>query len=153
MAGGGSGTEEINLVPYLDIMVVLIMFMVVVTAFLVQLNEAAIIAPSYGSGAGGKSGEQKPFLTVTITEKNILVFGGGSASGVMEALPKDDYQALAGQLRSLKTAMPDVSPNLVVTADKQVPYKEIVRVLDAARTDRQGSLFPNITLSVSVARK
>ena len=46
MAGGGGGTEELNLVPYLDIMVNLIMFMVVVTAYLVQLKEAPIMAPS-----------------------------------------------------------------------------------------------------------
>ncbi len=152
MAGGGGGTEELNLVPYLDIMVNLIMFMVVVTAYLVQLKEVPIIAPSYGPAGGGDSGEQKPYLTVAITNSAMQVVGGGKAKGMEQTLQKGDYAGLAAQLRSLKTAMPDMAENLVVTADKQVPYKEVVRVLDAARTDRAGSLFPNITLSVTVSK-
>jgi biopolymer transport protein ExbD len=152
MAGGGGGTEELNLVPYLDIMVNLIMFMVVVTAYLVQLKEAPIMAPSYGPGGGGASGEQKAYLTVAITNAAIQVVGGGSASGTEQTLPKDDYAGLTAQLRSLKTAMPNVAESLVVTADNQVPYKDVVRVMDAARKDKQGLLFPNITLSVTVSK-
>lgn len=152
MAGGGGGTEELNLVPYLDIMVNLIMFMVVVTAYLVQLKEAPIMAPSYGPGGGGSSGEQKPYLTVAITNSAIQVVGGGKAQGMEQTLAKDDYAGLAAQLRALKTAMPDMAESLVVTADNQVPYKDVVRVMDAARNDKAGSLFPNITLSVTVSK-
>lgn len=150
MAGGGGGTEDLNLVPYLDIMVNLIMFMVTVTAYLVQLKEAPILAPTYGGG-GGAGGEQKPFLTVVVTNTQIKVIAGGAnLTGAEQALKKGDYKGLATQLRSLKTALPNVSENLVVTADKTVPYKDVVAVMDAARDDAQGALFPAITLSVSL---
>lgn len=152
MAGGGGGTDELNLVPYLDIMVNLIMFMVVVTAYLVQLKEAPIMAPSYGPGGGGAGGEQKAYLTVAITSSAIQVVGGGSAQGVEQSLKAGDYQGLAAQLRALKTAMPDMAESLVVTADSQVPYRDVVKVMDAARNDKSGLLFPNITLSVTVSK-
>ncbi len=149
MAGGGGGTEELNLVPYLDIMVNLIMFMVTVTAYLVQLKEAPILAPTYGSG-GGAGGEQKPFLTVVVTNSQMKVIAGGSLVGAEQSLAKGDYKGLTAQLRALKSAIPNLSENLVVTADKAVPYKEVVAVMDAARDDVQGDLFPAITLSVSL---
>lgn len=150
MAGGGGGTEDLNLVPYLDIMVNLIMFMVTVTAYLVQLKEAPILAPTYGGG-GGSGGEQKPFLTVVVTNTQMKVIAGGaSLVGAEQSLKKGDYKGLAAQLRALKTAVPNLSENLVVTADKTVPYKDVVAAMDAARDDAQGLLFPAITLSVSL---
>lgn len=151
MAGGGGGTEDLNLVPYLDIMVNLIMFMVTVTAYLVQLKEAPILAPTYGGGGGGSGQEQKPYLTVAVTNTQIKVLAGGSGLvGAEQSLKKGDYKGLTAQLRALKTAIPNVSENLVVTADKTVPYKDVVAVMDAARDDAQGALFPAITLSVSL---
>jgi len=55
MAGGGGGEGDLNLVPYMDIMVNLIMFMLVVTAYLVELREAPVLAPQYSSGGGGST--------------------------------------------------------------------------------------------------
>lgn len=154
MAGGGGGTEELNLVPYLDIMVNLIMFMVVVTAYLVQLKEAPIIAPTYGGAGGG--GEQPPFITVAIATTEINLLAGGPGAMGSEPLPKCAMKgpctALTRRLRELRTAIPDVSENLVVTADKTVPYWEIVKVMDAARSDKQGPLFPAITLATSLSQ-
>ncbi|MSQ00525.1 MAG: hypothetical protein EXR71_01370 [Myxococcales bacterium] len=147
MAGGGGGTEELNLVPYLDIMVNLIMFMVTVTAYLVQLKEAPILAPTYGRESNG-SGEQKPFLTVAISSTQIKVIGGGAIQGSEQSLKPDDFRGLTTQLRSLKSTIPNMAENLVVTADKEVVYSKVVKVMDAARDDATGPLFPNITLSV-----
>lgn len=149
MAGGGGGTEELNLVPYLDIMVNLIMFMVTVTAYLVQLKEAPILAPTYGPGGGG-SGDQKPFITVAIANTEIRILAGGTAQGAIP-LKKGDYKGLTVQLHQLRVQIPDMQDNLVITADKAVPYKEVVAVMDAARVDENGkSLFPNVTLAASL---
>lgn len=149
MAGGGGGTEDLNLVPYLDIMVNLIMFMVTVTAYLVQLKQAPIVAPTYGAGGGG--GDQKPYLTVAIGTTQMTVLGGGAAAGAV-TVQRGDYRELTAKLRSMKDSMPDLADNLVITADRAVPYKDVVKAMDAARKDGAGDLFPNVTLAASVSK-
>lgn len=144
MAGGGGGTEELNLVPYLDIMVNLIMFMVTVTAFLAQLKEAPIIAPTLARGGGG--GAQKPFLTVAIVQTGMSILGGGGSGGA-EFFAKGNYPAVTARLHVLKKSIPDLAEHLVVTADGTIPYGDVVKVLDAARAD-----FPAVTLGAAVPR-
>ena len=151
MAGGGGGTEDLNLVPYLDIMVNLIMFMVTVTAYIVQLKQAPIIAPTYGSGGGG---DQKPFLTVAIGTTQMQILGGssgGNGAGGAETIKKGDWAKLNSRLKQLKDTVPNLADNLVVSADRAVPYKEVIKAMDAVRLDVSGQpLFPNVTLATVV---
>lgn len=150
MAGGG-GESEINLVPYLDIMVNLIMFMLVVTAYIVDLREAPVLAPAYAGGGSG-SGNQKPFVNVSITTKNSFAVLLSSGEAPQEVLPEGGaypYATLTRRLREVKGSF-DVSENLVLTADPSVPYSVVIQTMDAVRKDDAGALFPGVTLSVAV---
>lgn len=151
MAGGG-GEGEINLIPYLDIMVNLIMFMLVVTAYIVDLREAPVMAPAYSAGAGGSSEKQKPFVNVSITTQNsfaVLLSSGEGGAEVPSAGGKYPYEDLSRRLREVKSQM-DVSESLVLTADPTIPYSVVIHTMDAVRADDQGALFPSVTLSVAV---
>ena len=154
MAGGGGGTEELNLVPYLDIMVNLIMFMLVVTAYLVELKEAPVMAPAYGgSGSGGD--KPKPYLSVAVTPSFFGILSSDPAQIPAFQLDKGageyPYKELTAKLREYKTSYGEnLAENLVLTPDSSVPYSVVVATMDAARTDKAGTLFPGITLSVAV---
>lgn len=152
MAGGGGGTEDLNLVPFLDIMVNLIMFMIVVTAYIVELREAPVIAPAYGSGSGSSAEKPKPFITVALSSKSIALLGSSSEIPAQELVKQGEnypYEEFTQVLRTYKNEY-TVADNLVLTADATVPYKVVVATMDAARSDRQGPLFPGVTLGLAV---
>ena len=153
MAGGGGGNEELNLVPYLDVMVNLIMFMIVMVAYLVELKETPVLAPSYCDNCGGNAGDQPPFITVAVTRDGYSLIGGGTAEGGVK-IPKKggkyDTRALTANLKQLKTQIPNLSDNLVLMADATARYEEIILTMDAARFDGtvdKAPLFNGITFA------
>ena len=153
MAGGGTSTEELNLVPYLDVMVNLIMFMIVLVAYLVELKETPVLAPSYCDSCGDDKGDQPPFVTVAVTSKGYKLIGGGDAEGGVEIPKRKDGQydtrALTASLKQLKVQIPKLSDNLVLMADGTARYEEIILTMDAARFDGSAEkiLFNGITFA------
>lgn len=150
---GGSGTEDLNLIPYMDVMVNLIMFMLVLVAVLVEFKETPVLAPSYCDGCGGGKGEQIPFVTVAVTREGYKLLGGGDAEGGVE-IPKAggryDTRALTRNLKQLKVQIPKLSDNLVLMADGGVKYEDIIATMDAARFDGtpdRPPLFNGITFA------
>lgn len=153
MAGGGGGEQDLNLVPYLDIMVNLIMFMLTVTAYLVELREAPVLVPAYTTGGGGGNTEkQKPYLTVAISTKSYAILGSTEEIPANELVKEGaayPLQRLTETLREYKTQY-DLGDTLILTADGTVPYNVLISTMDAARTDPKGPLFPGITLAQAV---
>jgi biopolymer transport protein ExbD len=155
MAGGGGGENDLNLVPYMDIMVNLIMFMLIVTAYIVELRQAPVLAPAYGSNPGEKSEKPKPFITVAISTKSFALLGSTDEVPAAELVKEGDaypYAELTQKLRMYKTEY-QVAENIVVTADGSIPYWVVVSTMDATRKDSQGPLFPGVTLSLAVGAK
>jgi biopolymer transport protein ExbD len=154
MAGGG-GEQDLNLVPYMDILVNLMLFMLVVTAYIVELREAPVIAPAYSSGASNNDdpdNKPKPFITVAISTKSFAVLGSTEAVPAAELVKNGEqypYKNLAKLLRDYKGSL-EVADNLVITADPSVPYRVVVQTMDAVRQDTQGALFPGVTLGLAV---
>jgi biopolymer transport protein ExbD len=149
---GGSGEQDLNLVPYMDIMVNLIMFMLIVTAYIVELKEAPVLAPAYTSGGAGSDDKPKAYITVAISTKSFAVLGSTDEVPAQELLienGKYPYAELAQVLRKYKTEY-KVSENLVLTADSTIPYSVVVATMDATRKDSQGPLFPGVTLGLAV---
>ncbi len=156
MAGGGGGEQDLNLVPYMDIMVNLLMFMIVVTSLIVELKEAPILAPAYSPNAGGPKPtdeeKPKPFLTVAIATNGLAVLASSDevvGSDIPKVNGQYDYPRLTATLRQYK-ASGAVAENLVITADGKVPYSALIHTMDAARTDTQGDLFRGVTLGVTL---
>jgi len=169
---------EINLVPYLDIMVNLIMFMLLTYQVLVELRLISFNPPAAGPGPapGDKPKEETKMLTVVIYGAGFKLLTSDESAGT-ELVPKKnndyDYAGLKDHLKEIKTAV-KVDPHLVVVATPDVIYDTVVKTLDAARCDISGTaphtpppapgaavkqsvcpdtaaeLFPDVTLGMAV---
>lgn len=172
--GHEEGGGELNIVPYLDIVVNLIMFLLVGQAMYVSLAVIDITAPTYASmapGEGGGDDQQKNNLklTVGIADEGFYIAATGGVLPGEQAEPENpeltgdnvakrpptipkkadgayDYTGLSAKLRSIKTVFPD-SNQLFVAADATTPYEVLVRTLDASRADKTGPLFPVVAFS------
>jgi biopolymer transport protein TolR len=161
---------ELNIIPYLDIIINLIMFLLVAQATLVSLGMIDVTAPSYSiAGPAGGAGEktEKPLrLTVGIGGDGFYVAASGGVLGneegtgeltpdgvertkptiPMKADGSFDYPALARKLRAIKNSFPKTT-SVYVAADENIPYEVIVKTLDASREDASGQLFPNVAFT------
>lgn len=156
MAGGGGGEGDLNLVPYLDIMVNLIMFMLSVTAYIVEMREAPVLVPTLVSGGAASSQpqqEQAGFLTVALSERAISILGSNDqipASEIVKEGGKYNFDKLTTVLRQYKDSPTmKLTEAIQLTADATVPYSDIVATMDAARSDDTGPLFPGVQLALA----
>lgn len=142
-----TASQDLNLVPYLDIMTNLVMFLLASSALVVPLREAPILVPSTVSTGGGG-----PFLTVALTDAGVSILTSDASvarvdlarDAVTHQLP---YDALTRALRDYKDsgALADA---VTLVADRSTPYAEVVATMDAARRDEQGLLYPGVELGV-----
>ena len=149
---------ELNLVPYLDIMVNLIMFMlltfqVVAELKIINFNPPAS-GPGFDIGSQSPEGEKLVMLTVMITKEGFQVLTDRDDMGTEKVPLKNgdwDYDELSLRLDRVKKAVANIDENLIVVAESDVIYNTVVRTLDAARTSPDGhELFPRVTLGMAV---
>ena len=163
---------EINIVPYLDIMVNLIMFLLMVQATSIALGMINVNAPSYAPpGPANQAPKPDPEkslrLTVGIAADGFYIAAkGGVLPGEEPAQPTEtetaeakrsptiprradggyDFAALTRKLRGIKAAFPKVDA-VYIAADDATAYQDIVKTLDASRADSSGPLFPNVAFT------
>jgi biopolymer transport protein TolR len=127
---------ELNIVPYLDIMMNLIMFMLLTMTVLITLGVLNVTAPSYGpSASAGEGDKNKLTLTVAITHQGFFVAGtggvlpGASADNNQPTLGlKDgqfDYDGLTQKMIDIKKLFPD-NTKVILTADANLPYMTLI---------------------------
>jgi len=162
---------ELNIVPFLDIITNVLMF---VLASITVTFTVSLMADAPKQGKGGVKAnvnEESLNLTVIIASDGYFVKGraasiapgcqgvGGGAPTIARigATPdesfdskKYDTDALKKCARKLKDEVPgaDQEQQVMVTANPNVPFQEIVRVMDAVRKDEKGELFPNVVFTV-----
>lgn len=158
---------ELNIVPYLDILMNLIIFMLLSMTGLAAFGILNVNAPSYGAGAGGGGENDKPPLTLTVAvgKKGFFVAAtGGVLPGQTEAeaaaapgegaptipLRPDgtyDYEALTRMMMDVKSAFPSES-KVILAADADTAYEVLVGAMDATRETKDHKLlFPDVTLA------
>ncbi len=152
---------EINLVPYMDIVTNIIIFLLASIQSVPPLGNVNVSAPTIGSGGGSASEEQeKPLnLTVTAATGGFIVAGSGgvlpSPSGQGPTVPKlptglMDFKALTLKLIDIKKDYPKET-KATFNADADLPYTIVVETLDAMREDAAGKiLFPDIVFSAGI---
>lgn len=166
---------ELNIVPFLDIVVNIIMFLLTLTAYIVATSEldARLPVTSRG-GRGGVRPEATLNLSVTIAENGIIVAGSGGklAPGCTQMQPGRvitvpnlpnaqadsngdgfpdvyDWRGLTRCLATVKATYPDES-QVILSADPSVEYRHLVAAMDAVRADGELPLFPEMLLSAGV---
>ncbi len=157
---------ELNIVPYLDILMNLIIFMLLSMAGIATIGMLNVNAPEYGGSGGGNPEEKPPLLLTVAIAKNgyYLAATGGVLPGQEGAAPADpaagspptvgkkadgsyDYDGLNAKLKEVKTAFPSES-KVIIAAESDTPYDILVSTMDATReTVDHKLLFPDVTLA------
>jgi biopolymer transport protein ExbD len=146
-------TGEINLVPYMDIVTNIIIFLLASVVNQVPLGTINVSSPTFGGGGGGGEAE-KPALNLTVTVGNSGFTLAGSG-GVMPPIPKlpsgeYDYGALTAKLTDVKNQFKDET-KATFNADAGTPYEIVIKTLDAMREDKDGHmLFPDIVFAAGI---
>jgi biopolymer transport protein TolR len=161
---------ELNIVPYLDIMMNLIMFMLLSMTGLASFGVLNVAAPKYGPAAAAMAPDQQEnkkqlMLTVLISDKGFFVAGTGgvlpgetaptapSAEGqptiARLANGEYDYGALTAKMMAIKQAFPDES-KIILGADSKVPYGILVKTMDACRENAGQMLFFDVSLAAGM---
>jgi biopolymer transport protein ExbD len=120
--------EELNLTPYLDVLMNLIVFMLVAGSGLVGFGAIPVQAVF---GAGPAAAAPARVHSLAITPQGLVLDG--------ETVPLGE---LKGRLKALKAREP-ASRALLVRAAADVSFERLVQVLDEARDER----FDEVTLS------
>jgi len=165
----GEEAGELNVVPFLDIIMNVLMFVlasisIVFTVSLVanppkpspringgaevsSLNLTVIVATDgfYLKGSGGSIAAGCNGLGAGPTVPRIATTAADSFDG-----RKYDLDGLRRCVRKLKAEVPgaEAEKQIILTANPNVPFQEIVNVLDAVRRDDQGELFPDAVFAV-----
>jgi len=156
---GMEGTEgELNLVPYLDIMINLVMFLLFSFQIVAELNMINVNAPSYGGAPAAGASEEKKEVVVKLLVSKVgykILFSDNTLPTV--EVPKlnateYDNKGLTEQLVRVKGEY-SLGTKVVVTAESDIPYALIVDALDAARMDGESELFPDVVLAVAAGVK
>jgi biopolymer transport protein ExbD len=157
-------------------MFMLILSILAMTAW-TQLAMLNVQAPQIGGGNTGEGGAVTPLENVSTLNLTVFVLSDGfniGASGatldgnsearpgqplvtkVERTLPSGrrvidyDYTRLQQKLIEIKKTFPD-EESMIVSADGNVPYEVIVRVMDAARRSADGKiLFPAVAFAAGV---
>jgi biopolymer transport protein ExbD len=149
---------ELNLVPYMDIVTNIIIFLLASVVNQVALGNINVSSPTIQAG-GGPSDEAPPDkpplnLTITVGSSGYVVAASG---GVLPAIPKlpngqYDYKTLTTKLKEIKTN-PDNADETKATfnADAMIPYDIVIATLDAMRQAEDGKiLFPDVNFAAGI---
>ena len=125
MRGTRSGARklkfEINVVPYIDVMLVLVVILMVAAP---MTNPSVVNLPNAGPSKQAPS----DYLEITIKANGDTSIGKHSQSKQKEMVSN---QALMARLKELNKDNPDLP--LLIAADKEVKYDDVVKTLAAAK--------------------
>jgi biopolymer transport protein ExbD len=165
---------ELNIVPFLDIITNVLMFVLASITTVFTLTIDADAPKGSGGGVKGKV-EESLNLTIIIAREGYFVkgksasiapgcrdMGAGATVGatvpMIAAKPEEsaekgqkyDPEGLQKCVRFLKDNVPQAESEeqVMIAANPNTPFQEIVRVMDVVRQDSKGTLFPNVVFTV-----
>jgi biopolymer transport protein TolR len=125
--------NEINVVPYIDVMLVLLVIFMVATP---MMTTGSVDLPAAGTAP------QKPdhFLRVQVAKDGALSLF--DAAGKEQKV--DDVRGLRSALLVQRDKTPEMA--VLITADKEVPYRKVIEALDEVK--KQG--YARVALETGV---
>lgn len=159
----GEEAGELNVVPYLDIIMNVMMF-VLATVSVTFVTSIETEPPSIGGGKVRSEISSKALnLSAFITNQGISLktSGGNIAPGCETAgagvtIPKladdkHDYKSLTACAKKLKRSNPDFSEEtqVTITANPNIEYQVVIGVMDSLRRDGEEMLFPDVHFGVA----
>jgi biopolymer transport protein ExbD len=111
---------EINLVPLIDVLLVIIIFLVVSATFS-RINELQINLPT----AEANQQQEKPLVI------NVGIDAGGHTEINNSNVPEPTVETLTLALR--KAAGSGKEPTVIISADAKTTHQSVINVMEAAR--------------------
>lgn len=121
---------EINVVPYIDVMLVLLIIFMAVAP---MTNPSVINLPTAGKSTQPPSDYIEIALSVDALA-SISINSKSATNGVNQQEAKEsnlDRKALMQRLKEFHTQKPDLS--VMVSADKDIKYDEVIQVISEAK--------------------
>ena len=151
-------TGEINLVPYMDIVTNIIIFLLASVVNQVALGNVNVTVPTLASGGGASSDdtpEKKPLnLTVSVGASGFTVAASGGVLPVIPKLPNAqyDYKSLTAKLLEIKSSPDNATETKAnFNADANTSYDIVIATLDAMRQGEDGKiLFPDVNFAAGI---
>lgn len=117
---------EINLIPFIDVLLVVLIFLMVTTTYS-KFTELQITLPT----ADAEKALDRPFeINVTVDAKGNYTVNNVPVSFHTVAGLADDLKAAA---KASGNTTPDKSPVVIVNADQFAMHQMVINVLEAAR--------------------
>ena len=155
---------ELNIVPFLDIVVNLIMFLLATSEAVLLMAQIEMNSPKIAKGRSRSTEDvQTPLnLNVTVTGKGVIVSGSGgklapgcegieAGGDVTVPMVKDgyDWPALTQCVAKVKAKFEDET-TVTISADPTIHYEHVVAAMDHVRNDGDNELFPEVLIAVGV---
>jgi len=146
------GRSDINIVPMLDVMVILIFFLIFTAVF----SKTRILELNLPAEVPQELEPIKELELEVIIRKNVLEVADRK-TGLLQAFKVDtagyDLKGLGDYLARVKARFPE-KKDATVLPEPDVPYDTIVQVMDAVRSydgmqdgqPARGELFPQVAL-------
>jgi biopolymer transport protein TolR len=150
---------ELNLVPYMDIVTNIIIFLLASVVNQVALGNINVSVPTISGGGAAAEDTPPPEklplnLTVSVGASGFTVAASG---GVLPLIPKlangqYDYKGLTVKLREIKSDPNNAEETKAnFNADANIPYDIVVATLDAMRVGEDGKiLFPDVAFAAGI---
>jgi biopolymer transport protein ExbD len=115
---------EINLIPFIDVLLVILIFLMVSTTYS-KFTELQITLPT----ADAQKAEDKPF------ELNVTVDAKGNYTINNEPVSFRDVAGFAQSMKSVadQSGQPGKTPVVIVNADQFAMHQMVINVMEAAR--------------------
>ncbi|MFH0903266.1 MAG: biopolymer transporter ExbD [Pseudomonadota bacterium] len=164
---------ELNLVPYLDIVTNVMLFLLATISTGIILGNINSALPEYAAGGAGAADDSEPpeppiQLVVAVTKPEVVVFSLSGQEGTLKEpkakipatkpaleYPFDKLSEVATEIVKRrwpdKGNRPEKSTEVILMADPEIPYSAIVGAMDALRQAKDGGLlFPDIIFSTGI---
>ena len=158
---GSEEDTELNLVPIMNMFMVLIPFLLMSASF-IHIKAVNTSLPVHS--AAGEENEKAPEVKVTVMlalgEKSLNVSAAASGISAPQLTAMQTRISLEGGLASVENQLKETLQNIkrsypgsdtiVLVPDPSILYDDIIRTMDMARNIDQSTLFPNVVLSGSL---
>ena len=127
---------EINLVPFIDVLIVIVIFLAVTTTYS-RFSELQINLPT----ADANKPEERP------NQINVAVDGQGKYVVNKSAVPFRSPDSFADELKRAAGGTPD--PVIIINADAAATHQSVINIMEAARI----AGYSRITFTTQAAKK
>lgn len=138
LGGGGKGGKKpldatINLVPFIDLMAVTIVFLIM-TAVWTQIGRLQVSNSGQNAGEEAPPPDQAPPVNLLITDRELKLSVGGSQLDPIlisrDAKDRLEVSTLIAKLKEIKQGQTVDQGNITLQPEDTVRYEDLVRVID-----------------------